>query len=364
MNKEYKVISSSPDSCSERFRGTKEECEQWVKDNKYRFPGYVTLKIQPAEESAKWERDFDTHSGGSVYEQMNKIDDTESLNEKYNVRTLKDVTNQHDLKKLIRESIQGADEAIKLAREYILDVYSYNDYDTDETDSEFSMTLWCGDAWEGEEYEVTYKMSIEKLVELKDDQTAFEEYIDSCENSRDYEAAGDEFYRRAEEELDKHFNCTGAFLEPSTQMGQGRTFLFADDMSFDGSFDYQAGEDYIREDDFDGFLELCISSFTPVTDESLTEALAKEKAARSLGYAYTLKDIRSNAEKIAKETNKHEQKRQLKDLTSGCRVTIKEVDNLITRLNTYSGALHTFVDSSRTDVDAETLASALKNLSI
>ena len=91
MNKQYKVISSSPDSCSERFTGTKEECEQWVKDNKYRFPGYVTLKIQPAEESAKWERDFDIHSGGSVYEQMNKIDDTESLNEKYDVRTIKEL---------------------------------------------------------------------------------------------------------------------------------------------------------------------------------------------------------------------------------------------------------------------------------
>lgn len=86
MNKQYKVISSSPDSCTERFRGTKEECEQWVKDNKYRFPGYVTLKIQPAEESAKWGRDFDIHSGESIYEKMNKIDDSEAL-ERENVKT-------------------------------------------------------------------------------------------------------------------------------------------------------------------------------------------------------------------------------------------------------------------------------------
>lgn len=92
MNKEYKVISSSPDSCTERFRGTKEEYEQWIKDNNYRFPGYVTLKIQPAEESAKWERDFDIHSGGSIYEQMNKIDDKESLNERYNVRNQQEWT--------------------------------------------------------------------------------------------------------------------------------------------------------------------------------------------------------------------------------------------------------------------------------
>lgn len=78
----YCVYSSSPDSCTKRFCGTMEECEQWITDNKYRFPGYVTLKIQPAEESAKWERDFDIHSGGSVYEQLNKIDDNKSLDEK------------------------------------------------------------------------------------------------------------------------------------------------------------------------------------------------------------------------------------------------------------------------------------------
>lgn len=199
----------------------------------------------------------------SIYKQLDKIDDSKSLNENWNVK------NQRELKKLIRESIEGADEAIELAREYILDQYSYNDYDFEETNTEFLLTLWCGDF--EDESEVTYKMSIEKLVELKDDETAFEEYIDSCENFVDYEAAGDEFYRRAEEELNKHFNCTGAFLEPSTQLGQGRTFLFADDMRFDGSFDFQTGEDYIRENNFEGFLELCKDSFTVVTDESLTE---------------------------------------------------------------------------------------------
>lgn len=296
----------------------------------------------------------------SIYKQMDQIDDKESFNEKYTVR------NQRALKKLIRESIQGADEVIQLAREYILDQHSFNDYSVEKTNTEVSVTLWCGGGYydDEDESEVRYKMNIEKLVELKDDVSAFEEYIDSCESYVDYEASGTEFYERAEQELNKHFNCTGAFLEPSIQMGEGRTFLFADDMSFEGSFDYQAGEDYIREGDFDSFLELCISSFTPVTDESLTEALAKEKSARSLGYAYTLKDIRSNAKKIAEETNKHEQRRQLKDLTSGCRVTIKEVDDLVKRLTTYSDALHKFVDSSRTDADAKALADTLKDLSI
>lgn len=77
-----------------------------------------------------------------------------------------------------------------------------------------------------------------------------------------------DFYQRAEKELEKHFNCTGAYLEPSTQNGVGRTFLFADDMSFDGSFDFEVGEDYIFDDDFEGFLALCKRSFKPALDEA------------------------------------------------------------------------------------------------
>ena len=80
------VYSSSPDSCDKRFCGTEEECEQWIKDNEYRFPSFVRLTIQPAEESARWNRDFDIHSG-SIYEQMNEIDDELSLDEKYDART-------------------------------------------------------------------------------------------------------------------------------------------------------------------------------------------------------------------------------------------------------------------------------------
>ena len=207
----------------------------------------------------------------SIYTQLNKIDDSKSLNEKWNVK------NQRELRKLIKESIEGADEAIDFAREYILDQHSYNDYDFEETDTEFSMTLWCGGSYfDDDDSEVKYKMSIQKLVELKDDKEAFEEYIDSCQDYTDFEAVGQEFYRRAEEELNKHFNCTGAFLEPSTQLGQGSTFLFADDMGFEGSFDFQTGEDYIRADDFDGFLQLCKNSFTVVTNESLDKPVTVE----------------------------------------------------------------------------------------
>lgn len=291
----------------------------------------------------------------SIYEQMNKIDDKESLNEKYNVRTLKDVSKLQE-----SSSKYTVENVIDFAREHVLDNNNWNDYDVELDGDNLLVTIWTEDEY-GDEIERIFRMRISKLLELVEDEDAFASYID---DSTEYESVGDDFYERAAEELNKHFNCTGAYLEPSTQLGQGKTFLFADDMSFDGSFDFQTGEDYIKENDFEGFLKLCISSFTPHVEESLREALSKTKPARSLGYAYSIRDIRSNATKIANETNKHEQKRQLKDLTSGCRVTIKEVDDLITRLNTYSDALHTFVDSSRTAVDAKTLADALKDLSI
>lgn len=42
----------------------------------------------------------------SIYKQMNKIDDNESLSEKWNVK------NQEELKKLIKESIKGSNEAL------------------------------------------------------------------------------------------------------------------------------------------------------------------------------------------------------------------------------------------------------------
>lgn len=202
----------------------------------------------------------------SIYKKLEKIDDIKSLNEKWNVK------NQTELKKLIKESIDGADDAIEAAREYILDQYSWNDYDYNETDTEFSMTVWCGgEYYDDDESETKYVMSIQKLVDLMNNRGAFEQYIDECSNYTDYESLGNDFYRRAEEELNKHFNCTGAFLEPSTQLGQGRTFLFADNMTFEGSFDFQTGEEYIRDNDFEGFLELCKNSFSKRVTESYSD---------------------------------------------------------------------------------------------
>lgn len=127
---------------------------------------------------------------------------------------------------------------------------------------------------------------------------AFYDYDD------EHEELAQEFYERAEEEINKRFNCTGAFLEPSTQMGRGRTFLFADDMRFKGSFDFETGEEYIYNNDFDGFLQLVLNSFKPVVDENLeskrvvkkkkiTESLSTEAEWEELDSAETMDDERS-----------------------------------------------------------------------
>ena len=77
---------------------------------------------------------------------------------------------------------------------------------------------------------------------------SFDDYYDE-----EFEERAQEFYERAQEEIEKHFNCTGAFLEPSTQMGRGGVFLFADDMRFEGTFDFEEGEDYIKIGTFGKF---------------------------------------------------------------------------------------------------------------
>ena len=145
----------------------------------------------------------------NIYEQLNKIDDTESLSEKYNIKNAK------ELKKL-----QNSSEAL-----------SNN---------------------------------------LRKDNALNEWWDDDEEESRN-SARGDRFYRRAERALEKNFKCTGAYLEPSTELGSGKTYLFADNMDFDGSFDFETGEEYIDENDYKGFLQLCLDSFTPSLEESLKE---------------------------------------------------------------------------------------------
>jgi hypothetical protein len=216
----------------------------------------------------------------NIYETLNKINDTESLSEKYNVKNAKELKKLQEsqikrAKKIkLNESLSDTqEEAIDITKDYILDNYSWSDWDSNVEGSTLTFTIWFDDDWGGEDSsETIFKLDINKLVEYMNDEEDLGNYIESGKDYTNYEARGKEFYERAEKELENHFGCTNAYLEPSTQMGRGGTFLFADDMSFDGNFDYQTGEEYIREDNFEGFLQLCLDSFTPRVEESLTES--------------------------------------------------------------------------------------------
>lgn len=105
---------------------------------------------------------------------------------------------------------------------------------------------------------------IETLEKVIDTPEELETFLDGIIFS---EGDPDEFYQKAQEAIEEEFGCTGAYLEPSTQCGRGGVFLFADDMSFEGTFDFETGEEYIRENDLAGFINLALSSFTPCEDE-------------------------------------------------------------------------------------------------
>lgn len=211
----------------------------------------------------------------NIYERLNKINDTESLSEKYNVKNTKELKKLQEsckLRKSLKEDLtEDQEDAIESAVDYIRDNYSWTDWDSDIQGNTLTFTIWNDDEYGDEGSETIFTLDINKLVELMHDESALSNYIDNAEDYVNYEARGQEFYERAEKELENHFGCTNAYLEPSIQMGKGGTFLFADDMSFDGNFDYQTGEEYIREDNFEGFLQLCLDSFTPRVEEALKE---------------------------------------------------------------------------------------------
>ena len=210
-------------------------------------------------------------------DQSDKIDDHKSFNDLYQDDTLNKKVTNNVFDKQIKESSEKNDSQniIDKACEYILDNNSYNDWVYDVIGDKLIITLWSDDEY-GDESETEFTLSIHKLEKLIDDEDAFNSYIDSEEDYDNYSELGDEFYRKAEKELEDKFNCTGAYLEPSTQLGQGIVKLFADDMTFEGEFDFQEGESYIKDSNFEGFLNLCLNSFIPVNDdidESLDESI-------------------------------------------------------------------------------------------
>lgn len=85
----------------------------------------------------------------------------------------------------------------------------------------------------------------------------------SEEHAKDSDSFAAAYYEAAQEAIEEKYGCTGAFLEPSTQCGVGGIFLFADDMTFEGSADFETGEEYIYDEDMEGFISFILNSFTP-----------------------------------------------------------------------------------------------------
>ena len=85
----------------------------------------------------------------------------------------------------------------------------------------------------------------------------------SEEHTKDSDSFAAAYYEAAQEAIEEKYGCTGAFLEPSTQCGVGGIFLFADDMTFEGSADFETGEEYIHDEDMEGFISFILNSFTP-----------------------------------------------------------------------------------------------------
>lgn len=111
--------------------------------------------------------------------------------------------------------------------------------------------------------EVIYTVNLKELYELGDDiyddEDALIDYLDERYESIDYDDRGSEYYTAAEKAAEERFGCLNAFLEPSTQIGRGGLFLFADNMRFTGSADYETAEEYIQSGDKDGFIEYVLS---------------------------------------------------------------------------------------------------------
>lgn len=123
--------------------------------------------------------------------------------------------------------------------------------------------------------------------------------LESYLDAEEFEDKAARYYEKAQEELEKYFGCTGAFLEPSVQAGRGHVYLFSDDKRFEGRMDIGESDSYIRDDDFEGFLDLCKDSFTVESD--VNEETNMQKLRKTFpDYAEYEKTHQS---KTSKETN-------------------------------------------------------------
>ena len=352
----------------------------------------------------------------SIYKQLNKIDDSKSLNEKWNVK------NQLELNNLIRThrlNESWDNDEISGSIEYIYDRESADDYASYITDKLHNMGMpieveksrWYGENEIYEEILADIKTEISSITDDTVDEIVrriYKKYTEWLENpevkQQVKELRNNKYFQRGEDWYgdsgaastdgwpdDSNMSEDPDYIQAIIEWWPGSMYFWDDisgdelkswistrfewwlddnedntDATVEDAIEYVldklSDNDEGYEYDEDEAIEIVKELYS--NPDQLDEALEKEKAPRSLGYAYTLNDIRKNALKIAKESNVHIQSRKLKDLTTGCRLTIHEVDDLISRLSTYSDALHTFVNSTRSAADAEQLANSITGLSI
>lgn len=133
--------------------------------------------------------------------------------------------------------------------------------------NKYELTVYKEADSESDGGKIRYNVNLADVIDIVDDEDALEAYLDECSTVVDYETLGQEYYEKAEKAAEDHFGCTNAFLEPSTQGGRGGVFLFADDMTFNGVMDFEESEEYIYNEDLEGFIEKVLSSFYIYNDE-------------------------------------------------------------------------------------------------
>lgn len=176
------------------------------------------------------------------------------------------------MEKKIKFDADHAGYIISNIKDVLYDEYG-NIYDTVDTidleNGMYALTVYTSSEYAYDEVgsKTTYNINLAEVVDIIDDEEALLKYLEACSEYVNYEDLAQEYYTKAEEAIEQKYGCKNAYLEPSTQAGRGGVFLFADDMTFDGSMDFETSEEYVYEENLEGFIEMVLSSFYPYEDD-------------------------------------------------------------------------------------------------
>lgn len=156
-------------------------------------------------------------------------------------------------------------------KDVLYDEYPISDT-TDELDLEngkYTLTVYTSSEYAYGEPggKTTFNINLAEVVDIIDDEETLLKYLEEHSEYINYEDLAQEYYEKAEEAIEKKYGCKNAYLEPSTQAGRGGVFLFADDMTFDGSMDFETSEEYVYDENLDGFIDMVLSSFYPYEED-------------------------------------------------------------------------------------------------